>query len=81
MFSVHEPLKAVAIHCKNMRVALTNFGYIICNVHRITPYLKHIDTFRRFRRYEMVLCQLEYPLTQNVLLESFPIIVIVMGSN
>jgi len=25
--------------------------------------------------------QVEYPLTQNVLLESFPIIVIVMGSN
>jgi len=25
--------------------------------------------------------QVEYPLTQNVLLESFPILVIVMGSN
>jgi len=27
----------------NMRVALTN---ISCNVHGITPYLKHIEAFR-----------------------------------
>jgi len=41
-----------------MRVALTSFG---CNVHGITPYLKHIEAFRR---YENSIMPVEYPLSQ-----------------
>ena len=47
-------------HCKSMRVALTNFSYISCNVHGI----------------KIVLCQLNISYGKNVLLESFPIIAI-----
>ena len=44
----------VTIHCKNMRIALTNFGYISYNAYVrriiITPYLKHIEAFRRYKK-------------------------------
>jgi len=49
-----------------MTVVLANFGYAICNVHGITPYLKHI---------EVCIMSVEYPL-RLLSLESFPIIVI-----
>jgi len=45
---------------QNMRVALTSFG---CNVHGITPYLKHIKAFRRYEN--SILGQL------NILLASY----------
>ena len=45
---------------QNVGIALTNFSYISCDVHGITPYLKYIA----FRGYEKSIIPLEYPLTQ-----------------
>jgi len=45
---------------QNMRVALTNFGFVSCNMHGITPYLKHIEAFRGS---ESSIMPVEYTLT------------------
>jgi len=65
---------AIILHCKNMRGALTNFGYIVFNVHEITPYMKHIEALRRYKIRQLNILLPRY--CKNVLLENFPVIVI-----
>jgi len=56
------PLSYTVIHCKNMSISLTTFGYVSCNVHRIALYF---EPQKLLEAMKMVLCMpVEYPLTE-----------------